>query len=77
MKKISARAAGGVSAVAVGQNETCEPTADGFGCVQADCSSAVPEVICMATELHVDIQTGALTTLACTFIDFNMCTIAF
>lgn len=68
---------GSLSAVTFGQNLPCEPTADGFGCVQVDCSSAVPEVICMAAELHVDILTGAITTLACTCMDFNMCHIEF
>ena len=54
----------------------CAPASDGFGCAPAACS-AIPEEQCIATTLHLDISTGAITTLACDCIDFNLCHIDF
>ena len=54
----------------------CEPAPDGFGCVPLGCSP-IPEDQCIATALHLDVGSGALTTLACECIDFNLCHIEF
>ena len=54
----------------------CRPTDDGFGCVQVPCS-LIPEEQCIPTVLHLDVQTGAITALACECMDFNHCHIEF
>ena len=54
----------------------CQPAPDGFGCVPLACSD-IPEEQCLATILHLDIATGAITTLACECLNFNFCHIEF
>ncbi len=55
----------------------CEPTPDGSGCVNIACFSAIPEVQCVGTVLHLDIATGAITTRECECMDFNQCHVEF
>jgi hypothetical protein len=70
-------AANGVSVDYIGECAVaCVPNDDGFGCVQVNCSD-IPEEQCIPAELHLDILTGAITTLDCTCQDFNACHIEF
>ena len=55
---------------------SCQPSPNGFGCTAGPCSD-IPEAFCLATLLHLDIATGAITTLACDCFNFNACHIEF
>ena len=55
--------------------DPCRPTLDGFGCTV--CSSQIPEDVCRASVLHLDIQTGAITTLDCDCMNISACHIEF
>ena len=55
---------------------TCQPAANGLGCSQDACS-AIPEDRCQQTLIHLDIETGGLTTLACDCFDMSACHIEF
>lgn len=50
----------------------CEPSPNGFGCVQMGCS-AIPEERCFPTVLRLDPANGAMATVSCDCIDFNAC----
>lgn len=70
-------AAAGVNINHLGSCEVvCEPSPDGVCCVPLGCSP-IPEDQCIPTALHLDVSSGALTTLACECIDFNLCHIEF
>lgn len=56
--------------------KACEPTADGFACVSVACSP-IPEDQCIATVLHLDISSGAITAVVCECMDFNDCHVEF
>ena len=56
--------------------QVCQPSADGFGCRPQACS-AIPDEQCVGTVLHLDIATGAVTTLACGCMDPIMCHVEF
>jgi len=69
--------AAGVSIAHLGPCEAaCRPADNGQGCTPAPCS-AIPEVQCIGTVLHLDVHTGAITTLACECVDLNFCHIEF
>ena len=69
--------AGGVSVGAQQAGaQLCEPSPDGRGCVPVACS-LIPEDQCLATILHLDIHTGAITAVACECMDFNLCHVEF
>jgi|CXWL01.1.fsa_nt_gi hypothetical protein len=55
--------------------DPCQPTPDGFGCTS--CMSVIPEEVCRAAVLHLDIQTGAVTTSDCDCMDMSACHIVF
>ncbi|UCE61006.1 MAG: hypothetical protein JSU63_04490 [Phycisphaerales bacterium] len=50
----------------------CRPADDGFGCTPIVCSD-IPEEQCIATILQMDPVTGAIYTIACECMDFNLC----
>lgn len=54
------------------QAQVCERTPDGSGCTPLACSP-IPEDQCIATVVHLDRETGAITALVCECLDFNMC----
>ena len=56
--------------------QVCEPAADGFACVPVACSP-IPEDQCIATVLHLDISSGAITAVVCACMDFNDCHVEF
>ncbi len=57
--------------------QICQPAPDGSGgCVPIACSD-IPEEQCLATVLHLDVATGAISAIACDCIDFNRCHIEF
>ncbi len=67
----------GVSFLAAGAHaQVCEIMADGSACGPLECSD-IPEEQCLATVLHVDMATGAITPLACECIDYSHCHIEF
>lgn len=57
--------------------DPCEPTPDGFACMPNACSATIPEIQCIPTLVHLDIETGATTVLFCDCTDFNQCHIEF
>lgn len=52
--------------------QICELSPDGSACVPLACSP-IPEDQCIATVLHLDRTTGAITPIACKCMDFNAC----
>lgn len=54
----------------------CNPRDDGFGCVEVVCSD-IPEIQCLGTVLELDVTTGAVHTVACECLDFNVCHVEF
>ncbi|MEE9296824.1 MAG: hypothetical protein V3W34_17915 [Phycisphaerae bacterium] len=69
--------AAGVSIDHLGECESiCHPSNDGSACVPLACS-AIPEDRCIATVVHLDIGTGAITAVVCECLDFNLCHVEF
>ncbi len=56
--------------------QVCEVSADGSACTPLACST-IPEDRCIATTVHIDWATGAITALTCDCMNFNFCHVEF